>query len=127
MRVDGAIKASGMGAPGLYGGGASGGGILLTAQSFTGTGALSANGAAGNGVYSSGGSGGRIAVWTPFMPYDPLNALAEQDTPPLATEAVAPAQWPGWSGTQTAAKSGTAEDGTIFFARLISGTLFMIR
>ncbi len=127
MRMDGSILASGSSAPGYYGGGASGGGILLTARSFKGTGALSANGGNGNYSYTSGGGGGRIAVWTPFMPYDQVNALAEQETPPSASEEVVPEQWSGWSGTQTAAKAGTAEDGTIFFGRLISGMLIMIR
>jgi hypothetical protein len=118
MRVDGTISARGM--PHMFNSGdGSGGGVMLTARSFSGgdTGLLRASG-------SGGGGGGRIAVWTPFMPYEQVNALAAQPTLPAAASEIAPGLWHGWSGATSFAGYN---EGTIFFGRLIAGTLFMIR
>ena len=62
--VNGSLLANASGRSGRYAGGGSGGGILVTGKTFSGTGTLSANGEGSTSNNNSGGgSGGRIAVW----------------------------------------------------------------
>jgi hypothetical protein len=132
MRVDGTIGADGMRRLENGYGGASGGGIMLTAGSFKGTGTLSAKGGDAHNTAGAGG-GGRIAVWTPFMPYATVQAMAAEDALPTGASEVQPADWPGWSGS-ILVDSGTggenpdlAQDGTLFFGRFVLGTTVLVR
>jgi len=60
--LNGTINANGEDYWGAHSSGGSGGGILMVADAFTGTGSMTADG--GNGrMNASGGGGGRIAVW----------------------------------------------------------------
>jgi len=63
LRVDGTISANGAAGTNLYSGGGSGGGIKISAQTFSGTGSISANGGAGEAPAGGGGGGGRIAIY----------------------------------------------------------------
>ncbi len=123
MRVDGTISANGMSrlTAGNYGAG-SGGGILLSAQSFKGseTGLLRANGATTS--YAAGG--GRIAVWTPFMPYTFVQEMATRENPPVAALQIDPDDWFGWMGDTSVTGY---EAGTVFFGQIPVGTLFKMR
>lgn len=132
MHLDGTVTARGMNVIGVHAGGGSGGGIMLSAQRFQGAGHLGVRGGNGDGTGGSGG-GGRIAVWTPFLSYEFVQAIADREQPPAAATVVDPEAWPGWTGTYSVAKGSggenndQAEEGTVFFAQLPVGTLFKIR
>ncbi len=100
-------------------GGGSGGSILLTALSFEGgdTGVLRANGTGG------GGGGGRIAIWTPFQEYANVQEMAASANLRKGTKEIDPAKWSVWTGTETVTGYN---QGTVFFGRLIFGTMFNI-
>ena len=133
MRVDGTIRADGMANQGTAPGG-SGGAILLSAHRFCGTGVLRVRG--GDSHYNQhAGGGGRIAVWMPYLPYLTINAMSACDRPPAAAEQIDPIQhWPQLTcnlegGTPAPSGSGLpgAASSSCFFAKLRSGSLFMVR
>jgi hypothetical protein len=62
VEIDGAISANGYSATNSRSGGGSGGGIFISAPTFSGVGSLSANGGSGVPDGGGGGGGGRIAV-----------------------------------------------------------------
>src|SRR5882724_9336534 len=63
LRLDGGISANGAKALNPHSGGGAGGGIFLSAQTFSGAGSASADGGAGESPDGGGGGGGRIAVY----------------------------------------------------------------
>ncbi len=130
MTIDGTVSANGMYRFVIHAGSGSGGGILLTAQSFEGSGVMQANG--GNtSNYGGAGGGGRICVWTPFLTPEYLRELVDRDLPGSAVVLDHASRWPDLVLSVAHGTGGTnpdlAEDGTIFFGRLVMGTLFMIR
>jgi hypothetical protein len=123
MRIGGTISANGMNrlTVGTCGAG-SGGGILLTAQSFSGseTGMLRANG----GTVANAGGGGRISVLTPFQSFDAVQALAGSEALPSSLCPIDPADWIGWEGSPPSVTG--YHPGSVFFGRIVAGTLFHI-
>jgi hypothetical protein len=134
MTVDGSIRADGMGFKGSNGSGGAGGGILLTARAFAGAGSLLARGG-GATALGRGGGGGRIAVWTPYQADDALNEMTANEHPPRTACILDPPQrWPDLTLSVDHGLDGTvgttvefSQEGSIFFATLPSGTLFMVR
>ncbi len=131
MRVDGTIQADGMLSTIHSASRAgSGGAILLTAGRFSGDGELRAQGGHGRGL---GGGGGRIAVWTPFIPFDAMQGIANREHLSPAVDIMDPAvHWPELTLNVDPADGQygvdeTAEAGTIFFGAIRIGTLFKIR
>ncbi len=135
--LDGTIEANAM--PNLHGWGAngSGGSILLTAQRITGSGALlRANGATG-GHGSPVAGGGRIALWTPFIspsfvrkmsdaPYMPSGAQTDLYTVETVSEFDGIVNSP-WNDLDAELRVTGHEAGSVFFGRIIAGTLMMVR
>src|SRR5882724_7491081 len=63
LRLDGRISANGAKGLNPHSGGGAGGGIFLSAQTFSGAGLASADGGAGESPDGGGGGGGRIAIY----------------------------------------------------------------
>jgi hypothetical protein len=130
MAVNGTISANGMSRVVTHAGSGSGGGILLTARSFTGSGILRANGADSSHNGGAGG-GGRICVWTPFQSPEYLRLLVNRKLPAGAQVLNRAALWPSLTVTVAAGTLGTnpaeAKGGTIFFGHIRGGTVFMVR
>ncbi len=63
LRLDGGISADGAKGINPHSGGGAGGGIFLSAQTFSGAGSASADGGAGESPDGGGGGGGRIAIY----------------------------------------------------------------
>ena len=131
MKVDGTLSANGMYRLATHAGSGSGGGILLSARFFHGGGILRANGA-NSSHYGGAGGGGRIAVWTPFQALEYLRELVVREKAPGGSELLDYATLypdltlsvdPGIGGTNPT----EAEEGTIFFGRLVQGTLFILQ
>lgn len=66
LHLDGLITARGQDALGSYGGGGSGGSILVDVMNITGHGEINVNGGAGK-TSGGGGSGGRIGIHVNFQ------------------------------------------------------------
>ena len=62
IQLEGEISVSGEDAPGVDGGGGSGGSVWLSAQNLVGNGILTSDGGNGN-IHGHGGSGGRMAIY----------------------------------------------------------------
>ncbi len=130
MEIDGTLSANGMYRMAVHSGGGSGGGILLTAKSFRGTGLLRANGGNSSNLGGAGG-GGRIAVWTPFMPPAFLRQFAKRDLPGHSEILDQEILWPDLSLSVAAGIGGDkpeeAGNGTVFFGKINYGTIMIIR
>ncbi len=63
FRVDGRVLANGAPGVNFHSGGGSGGGVRLSAQTFSGSGLISADGGAGESPDGGGGGGGRVAIF----------------------------------------------------------------
>ncbi len=131
MRIDGTITADGLSNVDSNGSGGSGGGILLTAQRFSGTGELRVRGGNSAGL-GRGGGGGRIAVWNPFVPYEKPNAWATSGYVSAGADVLNPAEdWPDLNILIDPGSGGTDDEapqsGTSFFGAIRIGTLFKIR
>ncbi len=130
MSIAGTIRADGMINQGTASGG-SGGGILLTAKSFSGTGELRVQG--GNGHSNRyGGGGGRIAVLTPFLSYDAIDAMAKSEKLPRAIKILDPAvMWPSLTLNVAPGTPGTGDNapdpGTTFFGKMRTGTVISFK
>ena len=64
LRLDGHISADGIKGVNPHSGGGAGGGVFLSAYSFSGSGSASADGGAGESPDGGGGGGGRIAIYS---------------------------------------------------------------
>ncbi len=130
MTIDGTISANGMYRFIGHAGSGSGGGILLSASAFTGSGIMRANGASTSNNGGAGG-GGRIAVWTPFMPPAYLRQFAKRDLPAHAEVLDPEVLYPDLDLSVAAGTGGEnpeeAEAGTIFFGKFSYGSLIMVR
>ncbi len=130
MIVDGTLSVQGMTRIAIHSGGASGGGILLSAGRFEGAGLMQAD--AGNSSHSGGpGGGGRIAVWTPFMPPVYLRQFAKRNLPAHAIILDPEALYPYLDLSVATGTGGNnpdeAEEGTIFFGKFRFGSLITVR
>lgn len=127
MRVDGTIRAVGMQNSRALGGAGSGGGVLLSAAGFSGSGTLRASGGDRDPGNGGGGGGGRIAVWQPYIPLPFMENMAAGYFPGIAETLDPAVEYPDLLLSVAAGSGGSAQEGTIFFGRIARGTMLMVR
>ncbi len=130
MILDGTISANGHERVSIHRGGGAGGGILLSARDFEGSGTLRANG--GNSSHwGRAGGGGRIALWRPFLPPSYFREIATRPLAGHITLLDPEQKYPDLIVTVDPGTGGheeeLAEEGTRFFGFLQSGMLLKIR